>query len=324
MHEPRRLAGRYLIQGPPALFRVVRSSGPARTARSPSDRSEVPSAYPGAPISHHGSIIIPAHNEATVIERMLRPLVALTESADIEIVVICNGCTDTTAELARSFPGVTVIEIERPSKSAALNAGDAAAHLWPRLYLDADVELAPDAVLAVLESLSVGRALAARPIARYDTAGAGFIVRSYYRARSRIPSLQSSLWGAGVYAVSEEGHSRFGQFPNVSGDDFWVDQMFEPAEKAMVQTTPVIVHTPKSVSALLGIMQRGHRGVIEVVTTERQASTSTARTIADLTSTARGIPSLVDATVYAVLSLAARRVSRQGRAAGWERDETSR
>ena len=66
---------------------------------------------------------------------------------------------------------------------------------FPRLYLDADVMLAGSAARVVLERLRSG-ALAARPPIRYETSGASAPVRSYYRARSRVPAVLGSLWGA--------------------------------------------------------------------------------------------------------------------------------
>ena len=87
--------------------------------------------------------MIPAHNEAAVIARRLTPLAPLAAAGKLEVIVACNGCTDDTAAIARGFEGVTVLEMAQPSKTAALNAGDAAATHWPRFYLDADVEIGP-------------------------------------------------------------------------------------------------------------------------------------------------------------------------------------
>jgi exopolysaccharide biosynthesis WecB/TagA/CpsF family protein len=156
-----------------------------------------------------GSIIIPAHDEEKVIGRTLRALAPLTgppPSARAEIIVVCNGCTDATARIARGFPGVRVIEIDLASKAAALNTGDAVAGAWPRLYLDADIEVDAEVVNAVFEVLAAGELLAVRPAFRYDTSGAAPIVKAYYRARERMPSMHGALWGAGAYAVGEAGH----------------------------------------------------------------------------------------------------------------------
>src|SRR5215813_6453429 len=76
---------------------------------------------------HRGAVIIPAYNEAAVIKRTLAPLSQAAVEGLIELIVVCNGCADDTADVARSVPGVEVIELEQGSKPAALNAGDEAA-----------------------------------------------------------------------------------------------------------------------------------------------------------------------------------------------------
>ena len=43
--------------------------------------------------------------------------------------------------------------------------------------------------------------LAARPAFRYQTEGASWLVRSFYRARNRIPSTHNALWGAGAFCI---------------------------------------------------------------------------------------------------------------------------
>jgi glycosyltransferase involved in cell wall biosynthesis len=148
-----------------------------------------------------GSVVIPAHNERAVIGACLAPLAPLVADGTVEVVVVCNGCTDDTASVAGAFAGVRVVELPVGSKPAALRAGDRAVTAPPRIYLDADVVLAPEAARTVLARLdgSDGRtaAVAARPPVRYDAAGSGPLVRRCYRARSRIPAVLGSLWGRG-------------------------------------------------------------------------------------------------------------------------------
>ncbi|WP_116347785.1 glycosyltransferase family A protein [Alkalilimnicola ehrlichii] len=92
------------------------------------------------------SIIIPAHNEAAVIERTLRTVVPMLAEED-ELILVANGCTDDTAGIARRYePQVRVIETDVASKPHALNLGDQAARSFPRIYLDADIELKPEAL----------------------------------------------------------------------------------------------------------------------------------------------------------------------------------
>ena len=54
--------------------------------------------------------------------------------------VVANACTDRTAEIAREA-GVRVVEISTPGKANALRLGDAECVTFPRIYVDADIEL---------------------------------------------------------------------------------------------------------------------------------------------------------------------------------------
>jgi glycosyltransferase involved in cell wall biosynthesis len=79
------------------------------------------------------SVIIPACNEASVIGRCVDAL--LQGAPGIEVVVVCNGCTDDTALVAREqgVGNVTVVETPVGSKIAALNLGDGIATKFPAL-----------------------------------------------------------------------------------------------------------------------------------------------------------------------------------------------
>lgn len=271
-----------------------------------------------------GSIVIPAHNEEAVILRTLEGLRPLIDEGLVEVVVSCNGCTDRTAELAASVAGVKVLETPLPSKPSALNAADAAASHWPRLYLDADIAISPDAVLDVLDVVARGEALAARPEFRYVTDSASAPVRAYYRARDRLPNTRRGLWGAGAFALGREGRSRFGEFPMVIADDVFVDRRFSASEKRIASTTPVPVRVPQRVRNLMAVLRRQTRGAGQLAVGTGHGTTLS--TLRQLLRSVRGPATAVDAAVYAVLSAAARRTPlghRRHRPA-WERDESTR
>ena len=142
------------------------------------------------------SIVIAAHNESAVISRCLDALRDVIAGGTVQVIVVCNGCNDDTARIARSHAGVTVLELAVASKVAALRAGDRIAPTGPRIYLDADVVMTSRAALAVVEALRPGRALAARPPIHFDSTGAGWAVRRWYVVRERLPSIRTALWGA--------------------------------------------------------------------------------------------------------------------------------
>lgn len=276
-----------------------------------------------------GAVIVPAHDEAAVIGRTLAGLAPWARAAGVELVVVGNGCTDGTAAVARRFPEVRVVELPEASKPRALDAGDRAVRAFPRVYLDADVAATPAAIAATLRALADGPALAARPPAAVDVAGASALVRAFHRARSRLGAPRDALWGAGVYGLSAEGHARLGEFPDVVADDLWVDALFAPGEKVVVDAPPVRVVAPRTARSLVRVLGRTARGTAEVRAVTRAAGPvpGPARTGAALLRTVRGPRSALDAGAYAVLVTLGRLRARRGAArarGGWERDESSR
>lgn len=278
-----------------------------------------------------GAIIIPAHDEESVIARCLEAVAEPQAGARPRIVVACNGCSDRTAEIALSS-GLAddVLELAEASKNAAINAAESLDLPLPRLYLDADVELTSRAAVETLSVLAHG-AVAARPPLRYDTTGASAVVRSYYRARNRAPSLLGRLWGAGIYGLSKEGRSRFGEYPAVTGEDLWVDEHFSGEEIVIIDTDEVMVRVPRTTRALLRTLRRVQRGNTEQRsstgdTPDRPAKTTAGASLTDvLRGAAEGPAAALDAAVYVLVALAARIAARLDRSGGgWERDETSR
>ena len=200
-------------------------------------------------------------------------------------------------------------ELQRASKPAALRCGDAAAREFPRLYLDADVVLPGSAARVVLERLRSG-ALAARPPIRYETSGASAPVRSYYRARSRVPAVLGSLWGAGVYGLSATGRSRFGAFPDVVADDLWVDRLFDDGEVEIVDSAPVVVAVPRRSRDLLRVLRRTYRGKREMAFApdlDDERPRPSRSTLRDLGRAALvGPAAALDAATYAAFAAGAR------------------
>ncbi|WP_146070314.1 WecB/TagA/CpsF family glycosyltransferase [Arthrobacter sp. GMC3] len=268
-----------------------------------------------------GAVIIPAHNEAAVIARTLQPLAALAASGTIEVIVACNGCSDDTAAIAAQFPGVTVLDLPEPSKTAALNAADGVCSRWPRLYLDADIEVTAEALAEVFDHLRGPGELAARPAFRYDTSGADPLVQAYYRARMRIPEMSRHLWGAGAYAVSEEGHRRFGRFPDVTADDAYIDSLFTAEEKTILDTPPVVVRTPQTRRELHRTLRRVYKGNEEIDAPKKDNSS-----LVGLLTSVNGPRQFLDAGIYAFMAASGKTRKRTSMTVdgGWDRDESSR
>jgi glycosyltransferase involved in cell wall biosynthesis len=276
-----------------------------------------------------GSVVIPAHDEAAVIGRCLDALFDGMRADELDVVVACNGCSDGTADVVRSSGHpVRVLEPPAPSKPNALRAAKEIVESFPRIFLDADVVLPADSARLVLERLKKDGALAARPPIRYDAVRSSLVVRSYYRARARVPAVMRSLWGAGMYGLSEAGRSRFGAYPEVVADDLYVDQQFEPGEIDIVPCAPVVVTAPRRTGDLIRILRRTYRGKAENRSREKSARPpreTTSSTLRDLGRLALTGPApALDASVYAALATFARLARRASEPPRWERDDSSR
>ncbi len=198
------------------------------------------------------SIVIPAHNEHDVIATCLETLLDEAGPGELEIVVVCNGCTDDTATIARSFgSGVRVLETAVPSKTVALNLGDQAVSTFPRLYLDADVLVDTESVRTLAGCLDDSDVLAAAPIVRMDTDGASWFVRSYYRVWAQMDWMKSSTMGSGCYSVSECGRARFDAFPDIYADDYWFNAQFAANERRRVVAATSVVRAAADLPTLI-------------------------------------------------------------------------
>ncbi len=139
------------------------------------------------------SVIIAAFNEAAVIGRNLDLLLAGAEPGELDVVVVANGCTDDTAEVARRR-GVRVLDLAEPGKAGALNAGDAAAEAHPagvprRRHRD-ECRHGPNARGSLDQTVPTGRRttpLVAVPARRLVLEGRPIAVRAYYAIQSRLP-----------------------------------------------------------------------------------------------------------------------------------------
>lgn len=275
------------------------------------------------------SVVIPAHNEAVTIGRNLRALRRGTRDDDLEVVVVCNGCTDQTAEAARAAdPRARVIEIEEPSKAEAVRVGNTATEVFPRVHLDADIELSGTDLLALLEPLSRRGVLATGPRRDVPKTGCSRWVRWYYEVWESLPQVESGLFGRGVVALSEEAQARVSALPRMLSDDLGMSDAFSAQERCVVSTAVAVVHPPRTVRDLVrrriristGNTQAARLGV------RRPASRTRLRTLLALSVSRPGLALRVPVFlgVHVAALVGARRAVRAGDFTSWQRDESSR
>jgi cellulose synthase/poly-beta-1,6-N-acetylglucosamine synthase-like glycosyltransferase/peptidoglycan/xylan/chitin deacetylase (PgdA/CDA1 family) len=100
----------------------------------------------GPPVTGPVSVIVPAYNEKECIASTLASLAASTHP--IEIIVVDDGSTDGTAEIAESLglPNVRVVRQENAGKPAALNNGVRHASYGIVVMMDGDTVFEPETV----------------------------------------------------------------------------------------------------------------------------------------------------------------------------------
>jgi Glycosyl transferase family 2 len=281
------------------------------------------------------SVVIPAHNEAPVIGRLLGRLVGegaagAAARRDLDVIVVSNGSTDSTAQIAASFgPAVRVLSIPVASKREALRAGDQAAAGFPRIYVDADVELGAPDVRALAAALRQPGVLAAAPRRALRTEHSPWPVRWYYDIWSRLPEVQCGLFGRGVIAVSEPGHQRLAVLPALLSDDLAASLSFTPAERQVVAGACAIVRVPRTLADLVRRRVRVVTGVAQLERAGPVADAAARTTVPHLAAMLRGQPSLaprlaVFLAVTVIARLAARRALARRDYTTWLRDESSR
>ncbi|WP_445195115.1 bifunctional polysaccharide deacetylase/glycosyltransferase family 2 protein [Streptomyces odontomachi] len=114
---------------------------------------------PGSPwlrqVNEPVTVLIPAHNEAAGIEATVHSLLA-SDHPHLQIIVIDDGSTDETADLATWIDDPRVMVIRQPNsgKAAALNTGLAHARHDIIVMIDADTVVERDAIQQLIQPLA--------------------------------------------------------------------------------------------------------------------------------------------------------------------------
>ena len=279
------------------------------------------------------SVVIPAHNEIGVIESGLQKLVMGVVPGELEVIVVCNGCTDKTAEAASSVgEPVRVLESAEPSKSQAINLGMRNARGDVIVVVDADIRIGISCLRALDTALKNDGVMAAAPAVQMEYLDqTAWSVRAYYRFWMELPYVKEGMMAAGVYAMNRQGHNRLGEFPRIIADDGYFRLLFTDQERSEVSDAVSYVLAPLSMRDLIRIKTRSRLGWYELrnrfpdLFTRELKSRGYLRGILTVLRRLRSWPGVVP-YVY-VNAISRIRAKRQLRTIGeyvWERDEGSR
>lgn len=186
--------------------------------------------------------------------------------AGAEVIVIANGCSDDTAGIARGFAApdgaLRVIETPRGGKPHALRLGDRAARHGIRIYLDADVIVAPGLIAALIAALSGDAPRFASGTPEIPRAVSP-LTRAYARLWQTLPFLDSGAPGFGLFAMNAAGRARWGDWPDIISDDTFARLHFTPGERVQLPQTyrwPMV----EGWRNLVRVRRRQDRGVAQI------------------------------------------------------------
>lgn len=282
------------------------------------------------------SVIIPAHDEAAVIGRCLSSLLEDAPPGAMEIVVVCNGCSDNTAEVARKIaPDAKIVEIGQGSKPLALNTGKAMARSDTLLFVDADIVVNYHSLAACADELRSGRAMVAAPLMQIEKQACSRLVRDYYHVWEGQPYVQDGMVGSGVFGLSGRAMEIVGEFPPIIADDEFIRTRFPSAQRKCVRADangrPVFfrMYPPRDLGSLIRIESRQRAGMAELHALYPSEGTAEQMTsFGSLVRTWRKGNSALQLANYVAIKIAGRMRFRwshlRGRQGIWLRDNSSR
>src|SRR2546422_11372935 len=103
------------------------------------------------------SFIVPAYNEELELPRSLAAIHIAAKHANekYEIIVVDDGSTDATADIARQS-GARLVQVQRRQIAAARNAGAQIARGQILFFVDADTRISSSHVVDAIAALNAG------------------------------------------------------------------------------------------------------------------------------------------------------------------------
>lgn len=271
------------------------------------------------------AVIIPAHNEETSISTLLQAIYSGVVDGVYSVTVACNGCSDNTVAVVRKgFPLINCLDIECAGKTHALNEAEAGGLGFPRIYVDADVNIDRNSLLQLIEVCNgSAEPLVVAPRGQLNTTHSSRLVGAYYRAWKKTRFFSEYGYGAGVYALNRSARGAFARFPDIISDDGYIRALFAYQNIAVCEQALSEVSAPGTFLDLLRIKTRSKLGKLQLAQ-QQDCKVPAARATSSFTIR----PSLWELLVYYVVNLVAyaNALRYRGRYAHyrWHRDESSR
>jgi cellulose synthase/poly-beta-1,6-N-acetylglucosamine synthase-like glycosyltransferase len=177
-------------------------------------RDRPPPAHPWQSPVRSLAIVVPAHNEGTVIERCVVSLFKCTrpENVDVRLIVIADNCSDDTPEISRRVGAEVLVRIEPDRKGK----GFALRFAFERLLREGT-----DAILIVDADSVVDPNLLTETIRWLDSGADG--VQARYLVLNSAESIRTRIMNLALMAfnvVRPRGRARLGFSAGIFGNGF--------------------------------------------------------------------------------------------------------
>ena len=227
-------------------------------------------------MTHRFSFIIPALNEEACIAACIQSIQALHET-QLEIIVVDNGCTDRTVEIARQM-GCMVISEKKSGLSLARNAGADAAQGDILCFIDADGVLANTWLRAAGRCFAKSNIGAVSGLSIYTHPS--LLKRLYYNLYVLVTSggawLSSVLFSRMIFAgnnlaIRKELFLQIGGYEPIFGEGMWLSRRFWklPGYKGMLCPGMLLWNSPRGFEHM-GFLSTVRYWVISSITRKSQ------------------------------------------------------
>ncbi len=194
------------------------------------------------------SVVIAAHNEARHIVDKLRSVLRQDyQVADLQVVVVSDGSTDATVQLARNLgdPRVEVLDLPRLGKAGVLNAGVEVSRGELLVFTDADNQWADDTLRLLLAPFADPEVGASAGHMIIPVVGKGLSLGDslyrHYEAWVRKVENRTGCMVSADGALLALRHSLYQAVPKQVNDDFFISTCAPAAGKRIVYVPEAIV-----------------------------------------------------------------------------------
>ena len=238
------------------VLRPAPLSARARPQRSPGrGGADLESFHPSDEL-RSVSLIVAAHDEQEVIAAKVANGLALEYPRELlELIVVCDGCTDSTAERAREAGADLVLELPRGGKVRAQDAAVRAARGEVVAFSDANALWEPDALAQLLRAFEDPRVGYVCGQVRFVQAASGERATNqegiYWRYEMAVRTLESRLRSitAGNGAIYATRRDTYIEVDPIMGHDLsfpfnmvkrGLRAVYQPSARASEKMTPSI------------------------------------------------------------------------------------